>query len=252
MSNAGLERRVRRVPSTRQKWLLVLVALGASLLAAEATLQLASLIVRQTVSRACDRVGDPGADAVTILCVGDSHTYGLPLPVRRTLMNLKLFRLASLAWFNATGHQSERVGRGGWYEGELPPSGRLPKGADMPDPAPGLAFDLARIASLTASFDLPVLFVTYPLKASEPINRIIEATAGRLGVGVIDSRPELIRARADGHTDAELIDTRSGPHPSALLYAYLVESMLPVVTSTLEAWHGLGPAEPADRLTTSP
>ena len=34
-----------------------------------------------------------------------------------------------------------------------------------------------------------------------------------------------------------LVDERAGPHPSKLLYAYVVESMLPVLDAVLGAWY---------------
>jgi lysophospholipase L1-like esterase len=315
MSEKTTGERAPSVPSKRRRLLLFAVVIVATLISAEASLQLASVIARQLVSRS----GSSGTanDQMTILCVGDSHTYGLPLPeedsypaqlevalharhperrfeivnlgipglnsafvanrlerqlhqlrpdlvivwvginnlwnvvergaddsrdpwlpVRAALMNVKLFRLTSIAWFNATGHQYDPELRGGWHAAETSPSGRLPAGIKIADPAPGLAHDLRRIAKLTSSLGTPVLFVTYPMKASEGINRVIERAGGRLGVGVIDSQAQLQQAIGDGHGRLELIDYRSGPHPTRLLYAYVVEAMLPVVESTLEAWHG--------------
>jgi lysophospholipase L1-like esterase len=301
--------------------------LFALLLLAEGALQLGGLVAQQLGTRASAEADQRGA--IRVLCVGDSHTYGLPLPepesypaqleaalaarhptlrfevvnlgipglnsafvanrlerqlhqlqpdlvivwvginnlwnvvergrqesgdpwlpVRAALMKVRLFRLASIAWYNATGHQYDPALRGGWHAGEASPSGRLPPDVDMPNPAPGLAHDLARISELTSSLETPVLFVTYPLKASEGINRVIERAGGRLGVDVIDTRGELARAIADGHPRAELIDRRSGPHPSRVLYRYIVDAMLPVVESTLAAWHGYPlRAEPAPVVT---
>jgi hypothetical protein len=96
-----------------------------------------------------------------------------PLRWRRPLMRSRLFRLASIAWFNATGHQYDAEGRGGWYEGELPPSGRVADGVEMPDPAPGLARDLTRMVELTRSVDTPILFVAYPMAGQRAISRVI-------------------------------------------------------------------------------
>jgi lysophospholipase L1-like esterase len=295
------------------------LGVGATLVGlvlAELILQLAGAVVSRTYERGDRVAGD--ADAITILCVGDSHTFGLPLPEqdaypaqlegalqaaypeqrfrvvnlgipglnstfvanrlerqifqlrpglvivwvginnlwnaverqagsatddplrwRRPLMRSRLFRLASIAWFNATGHQYDAEGRGGWYEGELPPSGSVADGVEMPDPAPGLARDLTRMVELTRSVDTPILFVAYPMAGQRAISRVIVATAGRLGVGVIETKHDLERARADGHRQPALIDRRSGPHPSGLLYRYIVESMRPVVASTLSTWHGI-------------
>lgn len=55
--------------------LACVVGLGS----AELFLQLASGVARTLASRV-DRSGTVSDEALTILCVGDSHTYGLPLP----------------------------------------------------------------------------------------------------------------------------------------------------------------------------
>jgi hypothetical protein len=295
---------------------LALGALLVGLVLSEVGLQIAGLVARRVVQRGSG--GEAAGDFVTILCVGDSHTYGLPLPesesypaqleaalaarhpqlalrvvnlgvpglnsafvanrlerqiyqlqpdlvivwvginnlwnvveslrweredpwlpLRRRLMHLKLFRLASIAWFNSPGHRYDPAERGGWFEGELQPSGRLQKGVKLPDPAPGLARDLERMTELAHGLDTPILFVTYPMRAQQPISEVIEATGGRLGVGVIDTAAELRRALADGLTPDALIDREAGPHPSGVLYGYVVRAMVPVVERTLASWRGL-------------
>lgn len=303
------------------RWLVsrVGLALLAGLLAAELMLQLAGLVVRATSSRASGVAAD--AQAITVLCVGDSHTYGLPLPVeqsypaqleralalrhpgrrfqvvnlgipglnsayaanrlerqmlqldpalvivwvginnqwnvaetevwqaegpdrwqslRRVLMRSKLFRLASIAWFTQSGHQYDPEQRGGWFEGEIAPSARAAGAApsDIRTP-PGLAFDLARMLDTTRSLGVPIFFVSYPLPKQEPVNRAIRLAGEQLGVPVVESARARERAQADGHTIDELIDLSAGPHPSGLLYRYVVERMLPLVDGLLEAWHGL-------------
>jgi hypothetical protein len=54
------------------------IAFVATLLVIEVGLQLASLVARPLLMRKSNRDASP--DAITILCVGDSHTYGAPLP----------------------------------------------------------------------------------------------------------------------------------------------------------------------------
>jgi len=295
--------------------------LVVGLVLAEIGLQFVGFAARHIMAR--EASGGADAAVVTILCVGDSHTYGLPLPedesypaqlevalralhpeqpfrvvnlgvpslnstfvanrlerqifqlepqlvivwvgvnnlwnvvetrqwerpdrwraLRRVLMHLRLFRLASIAWFNSTGHQYDPGARGGWFEGELQPSGRLPHGAAAPDPAPGLARDLERMTELTRSLEVPILFVGYPMFGQQPISEIIHVTGARLGVGVVDSATAMRRALAEGHGIEALIDRRAGPHPSGLLYGYVVQAMLPMVEDTLAAWHGLAPSSP--------
>jgi len=304
----------RRSASFLRKLVLAVAGLVVGLLLAELVLQIASVVARQVVARRDSGVARVGG--ITVLCVGDSHTFGLPLPeeesypaqlavalqtrhtshefrvvnlgvpslnstfvanrlerqifqlqpqlvivwvginnlwnvvetmrwerpdpwlrVRRALMNLRLFRLVSIAWYGATGHQYDPEARGGWFEGELQPSGRLPKGADVPDPAPGLVRDLERMVDLTRTLDVPILFVTYPMHAQRSISEIIETAGARLDVGVVDSAAAMRRALSDGHLLDALIDQRAGPHPSHLLYGYVVDAMLPLVEDTLAAWH---------------
>lgn len=297
------------------------VALVGSLVAAELTLQVLAAVAARTVDRGQEAwIGEEG---ITVLSLGDSHTFGLPLPaeesypaqleaalrrhhpefefqvvnlgipganssfvanrlerqmfqlrpdlvivwvgvnniwnvaetrawqrpdrwlpLRQALLNAKLFRFASILWFSATGHQYDPAERGGWFDGERRPSGHLGKGKRLKDPSGSLAPDLRRMVELARSLETPMIFVTYPLAGAEEINRTIRVTGGQLGVAVIDSSASLERAFRAGHLRPELIDERSGPHPSALLYRYLVEDMLAEVEAELAAWHGIEWAEP--------
>ena len=56
----------------------VLIAFVATLLVIEIGLQLASLVARPLLARKAQR--DTSPNAIIILCVGDSHTYGAKLP----------------------------------------------------------------------------------------------------------------------------------------------------------------------------
>ena len=276
------------------------------MLAGELFLQAASFVARRVSSRA----GPGGAEgAITILCVGDSHTYGLPLPqeesypaqlearlaerhpersfqvvnlgipglnsaylanrlsaqvlqlrpqlvlvwvginnqwnvaetsqarassLRRLLLHSRLFRLLSIAWYNRTGHQYDPEQHGGWFEGELPPSSRRPADEAVPDDvAPGLAEDLARVAANLRALETRVIFLNYPMRKQRPLNRVIQQAAFESGVPVVDSLRDLERAVADGHTIPTLIDTSQGPHPTGLLYRYVVDSLLPLVERAL-------------------
>ena len=165
--------------------------------------------------------------------------------VREVLHASRLFRLASIVWFNAQGHQYDPTQRGGWWEGEVMPSGRLPKGAPRVNPRPGLLRDFGRMAKLARALDTPILFVAYPFPGQRSISRLILEAGARSGVGVIETAPAMARARAAGYSRADLIDERSGPHPSGVLYGYVVEAMLPDVEQTLSAWYGLPPAQSA-------
>ncbi len=298
---------------------LFMIALLGSAVAAELTLQIAAAFAGGRTAR--DSGALPAEDVITILSVGDSHTFGLPLPeeesypaqlevaladrhpdlkfqvvnlgipglnsafvanrlerqmfqlrphlvivwvgvnnmwnvaetlgweredrwqpLRRALLDLKLFRLASIAWFSQSGYQYDPSQRGGWFDGELPPSGRLEAGKRLRDPTGSLGPDLDRMVELSHGLETPILLVAYPLADAGEINRTILAAGGRLGVGVIETVESLRRSVRAGHKRPELIDERAGPHPSRLLYAYVVEDMVPAVEAALAAWHGFAMA----------
>ncbi|MEE2673375.1 MAG: GDSL-type esterase/lipase family protein [Myxococcota bacterium] len=282
------------------------LALLVALVAGEVFLQAASFVASRTGARGSARPAAPGA--VTILCVGDSHTYGLPLPpeesypaqlearlserhpgrvfqvvnlgipgmnsgylanrlerqilqlrprlvlvwvginnqwnvaesedargaLRGLLSHSRLYRLASIAWYTGTGYQYDPEQHGGWFEGEQPPSARRsPDEAQTRALAPGLARDLARIVETTRLFDTPVILLTYPMRKQRPLNRVIEVAGFEAGVPVLDAVLDFERAVADGHAIRSLIDLSAGPHPTAHLYGYIVESLIPVIDATL-------------------
>ena len=127
--------------------------------------------------------------------------------------------------------------RGGWYEGEAAPSGVAAGRPQLPNPGPGLARDLVAMGELARSYDLPIVLVSYPLDSQRRISNAIAHASNRLGAPLIATSKDLARARRDGHTMEALVDQRAGPHPSKLLYAYVVESMLPVLEAVLGAWY---------------
>jgi hypothetical protein len=283
------------------------LALVAALLAGELFLQAASVLVRGLGSRA---EADPASEAITILCVGDSHTYGLPLPreesypaqlerrlserhpdrrfqvvnlgipgtnsgyvanrlerqllqlrprlvlvwvginnswnaveaegggaagaLHRLLLRSRLYRLASIAWYTRTGHQYDPAQHGGWFEGEESPSRRRePDASEVDALAPGLARDLARIVETSRALETPVALLAYPMRKQKPLNLVIERAAFESDVPVVDTIRALERGVARGHAIPALIDTSAGPHPTGLLYGYVVDELLPVVESAL-------------------
>jgi hypothetical protein len=64
--------------------LRIAFALTVALVAAEVSLQLASLVARTVSGRGSVAGAVPDDEVATILCVGDSHTYGLSLPQERS------------------------------------------------------------------------------------------------------------------------------------------------------------------------
>ncbi len=295
------------------------MALLVVLVCAEIFLQTASWLARSVGRR--DSLEDAASalrTSETILCVGDSHTFGLPLPqeesypsqletalternpgrtfqvvnlgipgmnsgyaanrlerqmlqlqprlvivwvginnqwnvaetgrddaprlldeARRALLHSRLFRLASIAWFTRTSHQYDPEQHGGWYEGEMPPSARRPAGAESSEhPAPGLSIDVGRMAATARALETPILFVTYPMRKQRPVNQVIERAAFENGVDIVDGNRAFERAVAEGHAIRDLIDLSAGPHPTGLLYRYIVASLVPIVEATLDASRG--------------
>ena len=81
--------------------------------------------------------------------------------------------------------------------------------------------------------DTPIVFVTYPMRKQRPVNLVIEKAAFDNGVPVIDGNRAFERAVSEGHAIRDLIDLSAGPHPSALLYGYIVQSLIPLVDAAL-------------------
>lgn len=297
------------------RWLArILLALVVAVVSAELFLQAASLVARTVSARGSLEAAAAGTgEVVAILCVGDSHTYGLPLPqqhsypsqleaalsehhpnrsfqvvnlgipgtnsgyvanrlerqmlqlgarlvivwvginnqwnvvesraangrdpwlgVRKQLLRSRLYRLASIAWYTRTGHQYDMDQHGGWFEGELAPSGRRPAGARASkDPAPGLADDIQRMVETARSLDVPIAFVTYPMRTQRAVNGVIERAVFENEALLIDGNREFERAVRSGEAIRDLVDLSAGPHPTERLYGHIVESMLPVVEEAL-------------------
>ena len=121
--------------------------------------------------------------------------------------------------------------------------------------ARSIVFDMERIVALTRSYHIPVIWYNYPwpeklrktrggrAEAVENlllVVRTINATGARLGIPVLQTERDYLRAEADGYTLDDLGDTRAaGLHPSGILFGYIVESMVPLVEEALREWHGI-------------
>jgi hypothetical protein len=71
------------------------------------------------------------------------------------------------------------------------------------------------------------------MRKQRPVNLVIEKAAFDNGVLVIDGNRAFERAIAEGHAIRDLIDLEAGPHPTALLYGYIVEALAPIVDAAL-------------------
>jgi len=285
------------------------------LLLLEGVLQLFSFGARTWL--ALRPVEAAGAETITLLCVGDSHTYGAALPrehsypsqlearlealhpgrgfrvlnfgvpgvnsafvanrleqqilqhaphmvlvwvgtnnrwnaleteawgdagagraLHRVLLRAKLYRLARVLWFGTAGANHAPAVRdvAGFRLGdELALAKRRPKRLSDAELEPGLAFDMERMVATARSLGAPILFVTYPRWTQAGASRTLRMHAATLGVPVVDTAALFEQALAEGRREGELIVMAAGPHPTALLYAHVVEAMLPVVEAELRA-----------------
>jgi len=206
--------------------------------------------------------------------------------VKRMLLHVKLFRLAAVTWSTQTEYhfQPAEEGKSRWYH-EDPTGDPIPH--TMPLPIHGITwdvrktrvgfggsalarsivFDMERIVALTRSYHIPVIWYNYPWpenlrkarggKAEAVENlllvvKTIDETGARLGIPVLHSEKDYLRATADGYTLDDLGDRRAaGLHPSAILYGYIVESMVPLIEEVLKEWHGIDLSqEPGSRTPT--
>ncbi len=121
--------------------------------------------------------------------------------------------------------------------------------------ARSIVFDMERIVALTRSYHIPVMWYNYPwpmklrkarqgrkAEAAEKLLIVLQtiyATGERLGIPVLKTESDYLRAEADGYTLEDLGDRRAGLHPSRILFGYIAESMVPLVEEALREWHGI-------------
>jgi hypothetical protein len=98
-----------------------------------------------------------------------------------------------------------------------------------------LRADYARILRSVGQHDLPLILITYPVEQGlfSRTNRVIADLGREHGVPVVVSRKDLARAKGDGHEPRALIIEAAGPHPGAVLYGYVSESLEPLVVQLL-------------------
>ncbi len=301
-------------------------AVFVTLLGLELILQLVSAFGAPLFDRASGLGSSP--DAITILCVGDSHTYGAPLPeaesypaqlqamlqehypshefrvvnlgvpgvnstfvaarverqllqirprlllvsagrnnlwndlwasqaktsgwdaLRRLLLHIKLFRLAAVATETVTYMPAEKSG-GRWQHPDRDVVGEELTSKFMEQWGPNagssirpsneqiketLEHDMKLVVDTARTLGIPVMWYKYPALGARPelVSDIIEANAEKLGVPVIDAAKAMSRALADGYKPTELFVNAAGPHPTGILYGYIVEDMLPLVATQLK------------------
>jgi prolyl oligopeptidase len=86
------------------------------------------------------------------------------------------------------------------------------------------------------AYDVPLIYISYPLEIlanQQATNTAIRTSSRSQGIPVVASFDAYKQAVEDGHTGPELIVDAVGPHPTRLLYRYVVDLLLPVVDRLL-------------------
>lgn len=308
----------------------------------EVGLQLASAVATPLLRRSAGRGGDAGT--ITILCVGDSHTYGAPLPeadaypaqlqralderfpqwnfnvlnlgfpgvnsafvasrleaqliqiqpdivmvsagannlwnklesdsrrrgitwpkVRQTLLHVKLFRLMTIAFAVLEKEKYDGPEGGGqrWFPDEKRREMGMGKqlasemnrnvvgevrGKVDGEYTAGLNADMTRIKGLTKAFGVPLIWFNYPWRNERPVMDTIDSLASQHDIPVVRGGDDFERALADGYTFDDLFIWAMGAHPRALMYRYVVESMVPFVEAAVLESRGIDLSAPRARV----
>ncbi len=158
----------------------------------------------------------------------ETDAWGHPslgLGLRRLLLKSRVFRLAVVAWHTRgydSDQTSQQVHQASRHLAKPPPR----------ELARGLGFDLERIAATARAYGVPIIFMNYPVPY-DVVNETIQKSATKLRVPVVDAVHDVMRARGEGHDQAQLLTHAAGPHPTGLLYRYVAESTVPTVERLL-------------------
>jgi lysophospholipase L1-like esterase len=303
------------------------VALVMLFVTLEIGLQVASYVLPRFLLRSDDERGE--APGLTILCVGDSHTFGAPLPSedaypaqlkerlnaahgnqrfrvvnlgipgqnsamvanrlekqinfyrpdliiawvglnnswnfnefdpdraedpfiqwRQWLLRSKVLRMIVVSGFREVGGRTThvevpqtdptRLGGQQWdLGGEIVEIPGLPTEKDSLTQDSIQAqrrSDYSRIIKMAKAYDVPLIFLTYPLEGFEnhrATNMVIRREAERDGVSVVAASDALRRAIGEGYKVPDLVVNAVGPHPTRILYRYLVDELAPTVDRVL-------------------
>jgi lysophospholipase L1-like esterase len=171
---------------------------------------------------------------------GEGGTEGAAASAHRAMLHVKLYRLGVVLWHtrgdafepltNPDTPDRQRAERKGAYAAWLEQG----KERSAEKVERSLSADIRRIVAVANAMDTPVLFTTYPQRRQNlPVSDIIEATSTELGVPVVVTAHDRARALDAGLRDVQLFVFSAGPHPSAVMYRYIVDSMIPHVTRAL-------------------
>jgi hypothetical protein len=174
---------------------------------------------------------------------GGEHEQGLAgssFSFHRTMLNIKLYRLGVVLWHTRAGafeplenpgqpDRQREARKDAYAEWLMQGKERSAKKVEQ-----SLSRDIRRIVAIARSMDTPILFATYPQRRQNlPVSEIIERTATQLEAPVVVTGLDRQRALEHGLRDVQLFVFSAGPHPSPVMYRYIVESMLPHVERAL-------------------
>jgi lysophospholipase L1-like esterase len=176
--------------------------------------------------------------------------------LRRALLHVKLFRLAVVLTSEVHFEPPEH-GHGRWQSSDQEQVKReirnefmrakpfFGKNADTRVPLDRarttIEQGMQQVVETTRSLGVPVIWYNYPQRDGRRrlASETIDAMGAQLGIPIVRSEEDVARAIADGHTEKELFVWAAGPHPTALMYGYIVESMVPQVAEALKKWYAI-------------
>jgi lysophospholipase L1-like esterase len=151
---------------------------------------------------------------------------------RRILLHSRLFRLLTILWHN---REEARIDEHDRDRERLSLENAIQYAPEFTEPdrfRRWLTSDLERIVETATAYETPVIFITYPWKRSTA-SPVISEVGTRLEIPVIDSQAIFAGELARGLDRFDLVVLSAGPHPSAHLYARIVEELLPQVEASL-------------------
>jgi hypothetical protein len=174
--------------------------------------------------------------------------------LRRALLNVKLFRLVAVAT-SKTRFEPPEGGRGRWQSSDHAAvrariNQRLNQRTSLgiasleieeEQVKRGIEHDMEWMVETAHAFDTPIIWYNYPglTPKVKTVQGVIDRMGAELGIPVVRTQEAVARAIADGHEAGTLAVYAAGPHPTAILYGYGVQLMVPPIVLALREWRGI-------------
>jgi hypothetical protein len=180
--------------------------------------------------------------------------------LRQALLNVKLFRLLAVATSKTKNEAETRFeppedGRGRWRSSDQgavkarigqrlwrkTSRGVSSLEIEEEQVIRGLEHDMKWMVKTAHAYDTPIIWYNYPglTPKVKTVQGVIDRMGAELGIPVVRTEDDVARAMADGHKSGDLAVFAAGPHPTGILYGYMVESMVPHVALALREWQGI-------------